>query len=52
MATFEGREDTPLPLPWWADKDDVLRHSCGAIEASRRLPFEIRHNLAEEPANP
>ena len=41
-------EDTPLPLPWWVGKDDVLRHSYGTYRAAI---LRNSHNLAEEMGN-
>ena len=40
--------DTPLPLPWWVGKDDVLRHSYATYRAAI---LRNSHNLAEEMGN-
>jgi integrase len=40
--------DTPLPLPWWVGKDDVLRHSFGTYRAAI---VRNSQNLAEEMGN-
>jgi integrase len=45
---WRQEEDTPLPLPWWVGKDDVLRHSFGTYRAAI---LRNSHNLAEEMGN-
>jgi integrase len=45
---WRQEKDTPLALPWWVGKDDVLRHSYGTYRAAI---LRNSHNLAEEMGN-